>query len=367
MQNFQKAINLFDNYYDMMADKVRMDAYEKAIAKVVKKGDTVLDLGCGMGILSFLAVRAGAKKVFAVEKGDVINIAKEVAKKNKVDDRIVFIEGISRDVVLPEKVDVIVSETLGSFAVEENTLEFTIDARKRFLKEDGDLIPEALKLYLVPVENKKIYKKTAFWRDVAGFDFSYAKDELTKRLLIADIGKGDFLAEPLVYKGIDLVETNESAVNERVVFEFARDGILYGFAGWFEALLTNDVLIDTSPLSAMTHWRQAFFPIKEPISVRKGNYIIIDMKIAPASGSLKEGETNQDHTLISYDYFCSQSRGEKMDGKVKIGRNDLCPCGSGKKYKKCCLSLEGRVDIKGMVEEGFGIDLEKLKETQKAT
>jgi hypothetical protein len=25
-------------------------------------------------------------------------------------------------------------------------------------------------------------------------------------------------------------------------------------------------------------------------------------------------------------------------GKVKIGRNDPCPCGSGKKYKKCCLS-----------------------------
>ena len=23
--------------------------------------------------------------------------------------------------------------------------------------------------------------------------------------------------------------------------------------------------------------------------------------------------------------------------KVKIGRNEKCPCGSGKKYKKCCL------------------------------
>jgi len=22
---------------------------------------------------------------------------------------------------------------------------------------------------------------------------------------------------------------------------------------------------------------------------------------------------------------------------MKIGRNELCPCGSGKKYKKCCL------------------------------
>jgi len=24
--------------------------------------------------------------------------------------------------------------------------------------------------------------------------------------------------------------------------------------------------------------------------------------------------------------------------RVKIGRNDLCPCGSGLKFKKCCIS-----------------------------
>ncbi len=24
----------------------------------------------------------------------------------------------------------------------------------------------------------------------------------------------------------------------------------------------------------------------------------------------------------------------------KVGRNDLCPCGSGKKYKKCCIDAE---------------------------
>ena len=27
---------------------------------------------------------------------------------------------------------------------------------------------------------------------------------------------------------------------------------------------------------------------------------------------------------------------------VKLGRNDPCPCGSGKKYKKCCLLKEGQ-------------------------
>ena len=26
-----------------------------------------------------------------------------------------------------------------------------------------------------------------------------------------------------------------------------------------------------------------------------------------------------------------------LESKIKIGRNDKCPCGSGKKYKKCCI------------------------------
>lgn len=31
---------------------------------------------------------------------------------------------------------------------------------------------------------------------------------------------------------------------------------------------------------------------------------------------------------------------ERFTGNKKIGRNDPCPCGSGKKYKKCCLGKE---------------------------
>ncbi|MBX9837795.1 MAG: SEC-C domain-containing protein [Silvanigrellaceae bacterium] len=32
--------------------------------------------------------------------------------------------------------------------------------------------------------------------------------------------------------------------------------------------------------------------------------------------------------------------------KEKIGRNDRCPCGSGLKYKKCCLSLSTPISKK---------------------
>ena len=32
--------------------------------------------------------------------------------------------------------------------------------------------------------------------------------------------------------------------------------------------------------------------------------------------------------------------------KLAVGRNDLCPCGSGKKYKRCCLNKDQMVAIK---------------------
>lgn len=35
---------------------------------------------------------------------------------------------------------------------------------------------------------------------------------------------------------------------------------------------------------------------------------------------------------------------------TKIGRNDPCPCGSGKKYKDCCLAKEAQEGEKGMVD-----------------
>ncbi|HAO21754.1 MAG: hypothetical protein BWK80_28225 [Desulfobacteraceae bacterium IS3] len=40
--------------------------------------------------------------------------------------------------------------------------------------------------------------------------------------------------------------------------------------------------------------------------------------------------------------FPPSSSQPRLAGKQKIGRNDPCPCGSGKKYKKCCLMKKQR-------------------------
>ena len=34
---------------------------------------------------------------------------------------------------------------------------------------------------------------------------------------------------------------------------------------------------------------------------------------------------------------CRKSRDVHVTPKAKVKRNEPCPCGSGKKYKKCCL------------------------------
>lgn len=38
---------------------------------------------------------------------------------------------------------------------------------------------------------------------------------------------------------------------------------------------------------------------------------------------------------------------------MAVKRNDPCPCGSGKKYKKCCMQKDNLVELKEVKEERF--------------
>jgi preprotein translocase subunit SecA len=63
---------------------------------------------------------------------------------------------------------------------------------------------------------------------------------------------------------------------------------------------------------------------------------------------LKEMNVERKQTFVLSRGEAPQKGGETEDGKgvtvrregKKVGRNDPCPCGSGKKYKRCCLLKE---------------------------
>ena len=142
-----------DVHRTMICDRVRTEAFQCAVAEVVRPGDVVLDVGAGSGILSLFAARAGASRVYAVEATTVAALAEQLAAANGVSDIVRVIQGDMFDVELPERVDVIVSEWLGGFGIDEGMLVPVIAARDRWLKPGGTMIPQSVTAWAALVDD----------------------------------------------------------------------------------------------------------------------------------------------------------------------------------------------------------------------
>lgn len=268
----------------MIADQVRMEAYRKAIHEVVKKGDVVADIGTGSGILAFFALQAGARKVYAIEQRKIIEEAEELAKLEGMEERIIFIKGRSDRIELPEKVDVITSEILGHFGYEEHVTRFKIDARKRFLRSEGRLVPAWLELYLLPVTSESIWNDhIGFWRDdYFGFDFSAVRDAASSQIFATDCStKATRLAPPSKIFHVNFYEVEEVPFLFQVKSVIQKRGPFHGWVGYFQSGLSPSVILSTSPERPKTHWMQTFFPMKDMILLEEGDEVLCMIKAIP--------------------------------------------------------------------------------------
>ena len=158
----------------LIADRVRNDAFEAALRGVIKKGvTTVADIGAGTGLLALMAAKLGAREVFLYETAEVAGVAAKILKANGARN-CHLIPCHSTEMVDPPKVDVVVSETLGNYALEEHIIETLADAKKRFLKPGGVIIPRRIEQFVAPVVSDRIQREFAAW-DATGFDLSVAR------------------------------------------------------------------------------------------------------------------------------------------------------------------------------------------------
>lgn len=74
----------------MLKDEVRTRTYMNAIMqnKHLFRDKIVLDVGCGTGILSMFAARAGAKHVYGIDMASIVDYAKKIVAANNLEDRV---------------------------------------------------------------------------------------------------------------------------------------------------------------------------------------------------------------------------------------------------------------------------------------
>ena len=268
------------DYGEMIADRERFEAYSKAIAKAVRPGDTVLEIGCGPGVLTLIASKAGARKVYAIESDDVLEFARQLAAANGLADRIEFIQGDSRKTELPERVNVIVSDIRGVLPFFDHAIPSIEDARRRFLAPGGTLIPRKDILKLGVIEATEYYCcLTAPWQgSPAGMDLRAALPLILNASYGGRFKREQLLTEVATWCELDYAAGANTNVSAEVPLRIARQGTAHGLCLWFETQLLDDIGYSTGPEATNSVYGQRFLPWLEEVAVEKDDEIQVRLQ-----------------------------------------------------------------------------------------
>ncbi|KAG8825837.1 hypothetical protein FRC19_010390, partial [Serendipita sp. 401] len=215
-------------HYTMLTDRVRTTTYATFILSnpSLFQGAVVMDVGCGTGILSLLAARAGAKRVIAVEASKIADKAEAIFKGSGYADVITLVRSKVEDLkTLPDditRVDVIISEWMGYALLYESMLDSVLHARDRFLKPNttplsstdqpnggrgGVMAPSQCRMMLALCDPQSLIKQhVTFWNDVYGFNMSAMAAEVYDDAIIDHVSKECLLSAPSSIKDLNLQE-----------------------------------------------------------------------------------------------------------------------------------------------------------------
>jgi protein arginine N-methyltransferase 1 len=265
------------NYGGMIADGGRMTSYARALEANIIPGSVILDIGTGPGILALLACRHGAAKVYAVEPYDVIQLAREAAAASGFGDRVECMQASSADIVLPAKVDGIVSDLRGVLPLLQKSLVSIIDARDRFLKPDGWIVAARDTLWAAVVSSPSLHDAvTKPWRTAYGFDFSSARTQAVNQWVGRSMNAEDLLVEPQCWAVVDYKTIQRPDVSGEAAWAIDRDVIAHGMCVWFDCETAPGLGFSNSPASNDHHvYKQAFFPWPEATRLVCGDRVSV--------------------------------------------------------------------------------------------
>merc|ERR1712071_204035 len=270
----------FGIHEEMLKDEVRTLTYRNSMYhnKHLFKGKVVLDIGCGTGILSMFAAKAGASRVFGIDCSDIVNQATEIVKGNV--EEVELPEGI-------EKVDIIISEWMGYCLFYESMLETILYARDKWLKPDGLLFPDRASLYICAIEDRQ-YKddKINWWDEVYGFNMSCIRKVALTEPLVDVVDPKQVVSNSCLLKEVDLytVTKEELAFSSTFSLQVRRNDYVHALVTFFTIEFTKchkRMGFSTAPDAPYTHWKQTVFCLDDYLTVKRNEEIYGSFSMKP--------------------------------------------------------------------------------------
>ena len=260
--NYLHTLHVFRGQGELLTDEARNRAFFSAIRKHVRPGSSVLDIGSGTGIWAIAAALSGASRVVAVERDKLlIPIIRNTLKENSVSDKVEVVHSDSSQLKLNERFDLIVSETVGNQAFEEEIVTIMKDARERFLKPGGVLIPSHVAFIAAAAHFENDLKESP-----AGVSIKcnyFQSLNLNIPLMLTNKTGLKIISTPKQLIRVDLNEANEPPDLSSLTAQWknADAARINCFAVWAEVTLARGMKIstlDTSSWSPVIYWIKPF-------------------------------------------------------------------------------------------------------------
>ena len=289
----------------MLNDVSRTAAFGAAIRDAVGPEDVVVDIGTGTGVLAAMAAKAGARHVYAIEASGAAEYAEALFKANALGPHITLLRGWSSRIDLPEHATVLITETLGSDPLDEHLLDIVLDARKRFLRPGGRVIPSRVRLYAAAFEAPaEVIRKRRFvakdlrrWSELYDIDFTSLEQVASVGFLKTPVGTlqdwrqcGDLVL--LADLDLEHLERSVIDVSARIAF---REDVIVNAAGVFFDAVVGDHALTTRPDAAPddNHWFAPIWLLPAAIPCRPGQEVVVRYR---TGGAIRRPE---DRLLVS--------------------------------------------------------------------
>lgn len=267
-------------YGSMVADRIRIEAYAQALRKTVREGSVVVEIGTGPGIFAVLASQLGASRVYAIEPGEIIQLAREVAVANGCADKIEFLEEFSNSATLPTRADVILSDLRGVLPLFERHIPAIVDARRRFLAAGGTLIPRKDTLWAAIVEAPKPYGECVdpWEQNPLGQDLSAARWLVVNNTQKVRVSPDQLLTERQCWITLDYTNVENPDARGKLDWRVEHTGTGHGILVWFDAELAEGIGFSNAPSAPEAIYGSLFFPWTQPVSLVPGQTVSVSLE-----------------------------------------------------------------------------------------